>query len=73
MKYVISKQDKDIFYEMMNRFYYLKKRYGKNIIKLIKIEMKRRDKDEEKFNNFLRKKIKENFNKNIGTQILKLL
>lgn len=48
MKYVITKQDHEIFYEMINRFYYLKKRYGKNIIKLIKKEMEKRDKEEKR-------------------------
>lgn len=65
--------DEMIVYETINRIYYLKKRNPHTWLHLLTKEIQRRENETKKLNKFIRRKIKNNFDKKLSRKLSKLL
>lgn len=65
--------DEMIVYEIVNRIYYLKKRNSHTWLQLLTKEIQRRENETKKLNKYIKRKIKNNFDKKLTRKLSKLL
>lgn len=65
--------DEMIVYETINRIYYLKKRNPHTWLQLLTKEIQRRENETKKLNKYIKRKIKNNFDKQLSRKLSKLL